>query len=228
MEEVIVRQLGNMDYKESWDLQQQLVEEVIFNKKNKVPGHKTKHYFLFCEHPHVYTLGKSGNENNLLLNAEGLQKHKASFYKINRGGDITYHGPGQVVGYPILDLDCFFTDIKKFVTYIEEAAIRTIAEYGLHGVRIEGMSGVWLKATTSRPDRKICAIGIHLSRWVTMHGFALNVNTDLSYFNHIIPCGITDKAVTSIKNEIEQDIDIQEVIDKLNKHFQELFNYKIL
>jgi len=230
MEEVIVRQLGNIDYKKSWDLQQQLVEEVISNKKKKAAGEQldTKHYFLFCEHPHVFTLGKSGDETNLLLSTQGLEQHSASFYRINRGGDITYHGPGQVVGYPILDLDCFFTDIKKFVQFIEEAAIRTIAEYGLEGTRIEGMSGVWLKATEEKPDRKICAIGIHLSRWVTMHGFALNVNTDLSYFNHIVPCGITDKAVTSIQSETGQKIDVKEVIDKLNKHFKDLFNYKII
>lgn len=231
MEKVIVRQLGSIDYKESWELQQQLVDEVIANKKKKAEDKSlvnTKHYFLFCEHPHVYTLGRSGDENNLLLNQLGLQQHKASFYKINRGGDITYHGPGQIVGYPILDLDCFFTDINKFVRLIEEAAIRTIADYGLEGTRIEGLSGVWLKASDRKPDRKICAIGIHLSRWVTMHGFALNVNTDLSYFNHIVPCGITNKAVTSIQNEIGKKIDIQEVIEKLNNHFKELFNYKII
>ncbi len=230
MEEVIVRRLGNIDYKTSWDLQQKLVDEVISNKKRKATGEETqtKHYLLYCEHPHVYTLGRSGDENNLLLNTEGLKKHSASFYKINRGGDITYHGPGQVVGYPILDLDCFFTDINKFVRLIEEAAILTIAEYGLKGVRIEGLSGVWLRATEDKPDRKICAIGIHLSRWVTMHGFALNVNTDLSYFKHIVPCGITDKTVTSVQDETGQTIELDEVIDKLNNHFKDLFNYRIV
>jgi len=230
MEEVIVRHLGTIDYKASWELQQQLVDEVISNKRKQSSGEDnlTKHYFLFCEHPHVYTLGRSGDENNLLLNTQGLERHEASFYKINRGGDITYHGPGQVVGYPILDLDRFFTDINKFVRYIEEAAIRTIAEYGLEGIRIEGLSGVWLKANGNKPDRKICAIGIHLSRWVTMHGFALNVNTDLSYFKHIVPCGITDKAVTSIENETGTPVNVVEVIEKLNRHFKELFNYRII
>lgn len=230
MEEVIVRRLGHIDYKESWDLQQRLVDEVIGNKKKKALGEQidTKHYFLFCEHPHVFTIGRSGDLSNLLLNTEELKARQAGFYKINRGGDITYHGPGQVVGYPILDLDCFFTDINKFVRLIEEAAILTVAEYGIEGTRIEGLSGVWLRASEGKPDRKICAIGIHLSRWVTMHGFALNVNTDLSYFKHIVPCGITDKAVTSIQNETGNKIDIDEVITKLNKHFKKLFNYRII
>ncbi len=230
MEEVIIQHLGKMNYLESWDLQKSLVQEVIALKKKRAEDAdlKQKHYFLFCEHPHVFTLGRSGEKENLLLDEKGLKDHDAVFHKINRGGDITYHGPGQVVGYPILDLDCFFTDIHKFVRYIEEAAIRTIAEYGVVGERIDGLSGVWVRGDENSKDRKICAIGIHLSRWVTMHGFALNANTDLSYFGHIVPCGITDKEVTSIQNETGKMVEIEGVIQKLNKHFSQLFNYKMI
>jgi len=186
-----------------------------------------KHYFLYCEHPHVYTLGRSGSMDNLLLSEEELTEKNIEFYKINRGGDITYHGPGQIVAYPILDLDCFFTDIHRFVRYIEEAVIRTLAEYDVQGERIEGLSGVWLKADDKRPDRKICAIGIHLSRWVTMHGFAFNIQTDLQYFNYIVPCGITNKAVTSLEIELEKAVDLNEVKKKLNRHFSELFGFEL-
>ena len=187
-----------------------------------------KHYFLYCEHPHVYTLGRSGSMDNLLLSEEELNEKNIEFYKINRGGDITYHGPGQIVGYPILDLDCFFTDIHRFVRYIEEAVIRTLAEYDIKGERIEGLSGVWLKATENQPDRKICAIGIHLSRWVTMHGFAFNIQTDLQYFKYIVPCGITNKTVTSLEMELGRAIDLKEVKEKLNRHFSELFDFELM
>ncbi len=228
MEKVIVKDLGIVDYKETWDLQQTLLKEVIEIKRRKEKtGEEAKHYFLLCEHSPVYTLGRSGNKENLLLNDAELKEKSIDFYKINRGGDITYHGPGQVVGYPILDLDCFFTDIHKFVRYIEEAVIRLLAEYGIEGERIEGASGVWLKAGNGKPDRKICAIGIHLSRWVTMHGFAFNANTELSYFTNIIPCGITDKGVTSLASELGREVDIQKIKEGLSRHFSVLFEYEI-
>ena len=229
MEKVNVKDLGLIPYQEAWDLQQELLKEVIgIKRERRKTGGEAKHYFLFCEHPHVYTLGRSGNKENLLLNDQELEEHNIDYYKINRGGDITYHGPGQVVGYPILDLDCFFTDIHKFVRYIEEAVIRLLADYGLNGDRIEGYSGVWFKATNGKPDRKICAVGIHLSRWVTMHGFAFNVNTDLSYFSHIVPCGITDKAVTSLSEELGgKKIDMQAIKQGLSRHFSDLFGYEV-
>ena len=173
---------------------------------------------IFCEHHHVYTLGKSGSEDNLIISPEKREKEDIEYFKINRGGDITYHGPGQITGYPILDLDEFFTDIHKYVRYIEEVIIATIKDYGLHGIRLEGYTGVWLPPNKAHDKyRKICAIGVHLSRWVTMHGFAFNVNTDLTYFNHIIPCGIVDedKTVTSLAHELGQNVDMEEVIEKV-------------
>jgi len=230
MQKVILKDLGNTSYREAWDLQQELLKEVIGIKTqnrdradNKIPP---KHYFLYCEHPHVYTLGRSGSLDNLLLSENELTEKGIEFYKINRGGDITYHGPGQIVGYPILDLDHFFTDIHRYVRYIEEAVIRTLAEYDIKGTRIEKMSGVWLKATENQPDRKICAIGIHLSRWVTMHGFAFNIQTDLQYFNHIIPCGITNKAVTSLETELGEKVPLKKVKKQLNRHFSDLFGFE--
>ena len=224
--EVIFQDLGNKDYKATWDYQEKLFKE-IFNIKSanrkentQVP---TPNYFLFVEHPHVYTLGKSGDINNLLLNKQQLQEKNASFYKINRGGDITYHGPGQVVGYPILDLDNFFTDIHKYLRFLEEVIIRTLDEYGLKAGRSKGETGVWLDIDTPFA-RKICALGVRASRWITMHGFALNVNSDLGYFDHIIPCGIRGKGVTSLHVELSKShVNEKEVKAKLLKHFRALF-----
>jgi len=224
--QVIVKDLGNKDYKETWDYQESLFEEIVAQKtNNKANGTTlpTTNYFLFVEHPHVYTLGKSGHIENLLIDEEGLKNKGASFYKINRGGDITYHGPGQIVGYPILDLENFFTDIHKYLRSLEEVIIRTLSDYGLKGERSEGETGVWLDVGTPFA-RKICAMGVRCSRWVTMHGFALNVNTDLGYFDNIIPCGIRGKAVTSLNVELAKDkVDTQEVKQRILTHFKEIF-----
>jgi lipoyl(octanoyl) transferase len=180
------------------------------------------------EHPHVYTLGKSGKPEHLLLDETGLEAHAATYYKINRGGDITYHGPGQLVGYPILDLDHFFTDIHRYLRYLEEAIILTLAEYGLPAGRIEGLTGVWLDHDTLKNPRKICALGVKSSRWVTMHGFAFNINVDLSYFGHIVPCGIDDKAVTSLHLELGRRVDVEEVKEKVKKHLAALFEMNLI
>ena len=224
--QVIVKDLGNKDYKETWDYQESLFEEIVAKKtNNKANGTNlpTTNYFLFVEHPHVYTLGKSGHIENLLIDEEGLKNKGATFYKINRGGDITYHGPGQIVGYPILDLENFFTDIHKYLRSLEEVIIRTLSDYGLKGERSEGETGVWLDVGTPFA-RKICAMGVRCSRWVTMHGFALNVNTDLGYFDNIIPCGIRGKAVTSLNVELAKDkVDLQEVKQRILTHFKEIF-----
>lgn len=224
--QVIVKDLGNKDYKETWDYQESLFEEIAAQKtNNKANGTTlpTTNYFLFVEHPHVYTLGKSGHIENLLIDEEGLKNKGATFYKINRGGDITYHGPGQIVGYPILDLENFFTDIHKYLRSLEEVIIRTLSDYGLKGERSEGETGVWLDVGTPFA-RKICAMGVRCSRWVTMHGFALNVNTDLGYFDNIIPCGIRGKAVTSLNVELAKDkVDTQEVKQRILTHFKEIF-----
>jgi len=221
-----IQDLGHKDYKEVWDYQEKIFNEII---KIKTENRKleilkpTPNYFLFVEHPHVYTLGKSGDIRNLLLNEEQLKDKKATFYKINRGGDITYHGPGQIVGYPILDLDNFFTDIHKYLRLLEETIILTLADYGLKSKRSEGETGVWLDVGTPFA-RKICAMGVRASRWVTMHGFALNVNTDLGYFDHIIPCGIRGKSVTSLNVELNTDyIDSIEVKQRILRHFRTLF-----
>ena len=224
--QVIVKDLGNKDYKETWDYQESLFEEIVAQKtNNKANGTNlpTTNYFLFVEHPHVYTLGKSGHIENLLIDEEGLKNKGATFYKINRGGDITYHGPGQIVGYPILDLENFFTDIHTYLRSLEEVIIRTLSDYGLKGERSEGETGVWLDVGTPFA-RKICAMGVRCSRWVTMHGFALNVNTDLGYFDNIIPCGIRGKAVTSLNVELAKDkVDLQEVKQRILTHFKEIF-----
>ena len=224
--QVIVKDLGNKDYKETWDYQESLFEEIVTQKtNNKANGTTlpTTNYFLFVEHPHVYTLGKSGHIENLLIDEEGLKNKGATFYKINRGGDITYHGPGQIVGYPILDLENFFTDIHKYLRSLEEVIIRTLSDYGLKGERSEGETGVWLDVGTPFA-RKICAMGVRCSRWVTMHGFALNVNTDLGYFDNIIPCGIRGKAVTSLNVELAKDkVDLEEVKQRILTHFKEIF-----
>lgn len=224
--QVIVKDLGNKDYKETWDYQESLFEEIVTQKtNNKANGTNlpTTNYFLFVEHPHVYTLGKSGHIENLLIDEEGLKNKGATFYKINRGGDITYHGPGQIVGYPILDLENFFTDIHKYLRSLEEVIIRTLSDYGLKGERSEGETGVWLDVGTPFA-RKICAMGVRCSRWVTMHGFALNVNTDLGYFDNIIPCGIRGKAVTSLNVELAKyKVDLEEVKQRILTHFKEIF-----
>lgn len=223
--------LGNIDYKKAWDYQEEtfagIVNLKIKNRKlSEEKQLKTSNYLIFCEHPHVYTIGKSGDEKNLLLNDKELKKYEASYYKINRGGDITYHGPGQIVGYPILDLDNFFTDIHKYLRYLEEAVIKTLSDYGIKGGRIDDLTGVWIDH--DKPGaRKICAIGVKTSRWVTMHGFAFNVNTDVSYFDHIVPCGIKDKAVTSMANELGEVQNIQEVETILKKHLVDLFGMKL-
>ena len=229
---VEVRHLGLIDYKEAWDYQTELfqgiVDSKIRNRKlTKEEQNVTPNYLLFCEHPHVYTLGKSGSENHLLLNEKGLEEKNAVYYKINRGGDITYHGPGQIVGYPIVDLDNFFTDIHKYLRYLEEAIIRTIAEYGIEGGRIDGLTGVWIDYIDQKNPRKICALGVKSSRWVTMHGFALNVNTNLSYFGNIVPCGIDDKAVTSMEKELGKPINLEEVQLRLIEHLIELFEMEL-
>ncbi len=222
---IIINDLGSKDYKDVWDLQTRILDDVVSLKKERRNGNTkivTPNNFLFVEHPHVYTLGKSGDMSNLLLNETQLKEKGATFYKINRGGDITYHGPGQIVGYPILDLENFFTDIHKYLRLLEESIILTIAEYGLKGERSEGETGVWLGVGTPFA-RKICAMGIRASRWVTMHGFALNVNANLGYFDNIIPCGIRGKAVTSMEVELGNKISEEEVKQKILKHFKELF-----
>ncbi len=224
--------LGTVDYKKAWDFQEKLFSEVIGVKlaNRNLPSEKqqpTDNYLIFCDHPHVYTLGKSGNETNLLLSEDGLKEHEASFYKINRGGDITYHGPGQIVGYPIFDLDNFFTDIHRYLRLLEEAVILTLMDYQLDAGRIPGLTGVWLDYQKRLNPRKICAIGVKTSRWVTMHGFAFNVNADLNYFNYIIPCGISDKAVTSLDQELGHHVNKSEVEGKLLSHFGMLFGFEL-
>ncbi|GGC78271.1 octanoyltransferase [Flavobacterium lutivivi] len=224
-----LQDLGNKDYKETWDYQEQLFKQIVDIKleKRNNSNLETPNHFLFVEHPHVYTLGKSGDISNLLLSEKQLEAKGATFYKINRGGDITYHGPGQIVGYPILDLENFFTDIHKYLRLLEEAIILTLAEYNIVGTRSEGETGVWLDVGTPFA-RKICAMGVRASRWVTMHGFALNVNADLGYFDNIIPCGIRGKAVTSLHVELGKKINEQEVKEKIIKHFQNLFEAEFL
>lgn len=227
---VFLEDLGIKDYKETWDYQELLFQQIldlkIRNRREEI-ALETPNHFVFVEHPHVYTLGKSGDIQNLLVNEDELSAKGAKFYKINRGGDITYHGPGQIVGYPILDLDNFFTDIHKYLRLLEEMVILTLAEYGLKAERSKGETGVWLDVGTPFA-RKICAMGVRASRWVTMHGFALNVNADLGYFDMMIPCGIKDKAVTSLNIELgKATVDMDEVKEKLLKHFAELFKAQI-
>lgn len=223
--------LGSMDYKQAWDYQTELfdavVQKKIQNRKADIEE-QTENHLIFCEHPHVYTLGKSGSEENLLVDEKGLEEINATYYKINRGGDITYHGPGQIVGYPILDLDNFFTDIHKYLRLLEEAVILTLQEFDIQAGRIDGLTGVWLDHIKQEDPRKICALGVKSSRWVTMHGLAFNVNTDLSYFEKIVPCGIDDKAVTSLEKELGKPQDTNDVKAKLKKHIGELFEMKFL
>lgn len=221
---------GLVDYQEAWDKQEAVFADTLAIKHdNRVneTNLATPNYLIFTEHPHVYTLGKSGHPEYLLLDEEGLKAKKANFYKINRGGDITYHGPGQIVGYPIIDLDNFFTDIHLYLRTLEEAVIRTCADYGIIAGRYDGFTGVWIDADNEKA-RKICAMGVRASRWVTMHGFAFNVNTDLSYFGHIIPCGIDDKDVTSLQRELNRKLDIEEVKSMLKMHITDLFGMQLL
>ncbi len=229
--QVEIQELGLKDYKETWDYQEILFKKIIDIKiKNRREGSKleTPNYFLLVEHPHVYTLGKSGDLQNLLISEERLKEIDATFYKINRGGDITYHGPGQIVGYPIIDLDNFFTDIHKYLRFLEEMIILTLADYGLKAERSPGETGVWFDVGTPFA-RKICAMGVRASRWVTMHGFALNVNADLGYFDHMIPCGIRGKAVTSLNVELNRkSIPFEEVNEKLLNHFSNLFEAEMI
>lgn len=229
--EVIFSDLGNVAYKQAWDLQQSLfdqIKEIKLKNRDLDPNQQqvTPNYLLFCEHHHVYTLGKSGFMENLLLNNKELNDRGIDFFHINRGGDITYHGPGQLTGYPIFDLDNFKTDIIVYLRDLEEAMIKVIAEYGLVGGRIEGLTGVWLDHQDPKKARKICALGVHTSRWVTMHGFGLNVSTDLSYFGHIVPCGIIDKSVTSIENEVGP-VKMEEVKQLCLEKINEVFGTKV-
>ena len=222
---------GLIDYKACWDFQDQLFQQTIQQKiairKGEDVSPTTPNFLIFCEHPHVYTLGKTGEQNNLLIDEETLKAKNATYYHINRGGDITYHGPGQLVGYPSLDLDNFFTDIHKYLRFLEEAIILTLADYGIKSGRVDGFTGVWIDGDNPLKARKICAIGVRTSRWVTMHGFAFNINADLSYFGHIVPCGIDDKAVTSLEQELGEKQNMQEVKNKVLKHLAELFDFQI-
>ena len=231
--QVLFKDLGLMDYKACWDYQESLFNETIAQKisnRNLETEQQiqTKDHLLFVEHPHVYTLGKSGDASHLLINDNELEEKHATYYKINRGGDITYHGPGQLVGYPILDLDHFFTDIHKYLRLLEETIILTLDEYGIKAGRSKGETGVWLDEDNIFKARKICAMGVRCSRWVTMHGWGFNVNSNLEYFKNIIPCGIQDKAVTSLNKELGQDVNMSEIKEKLKKHFSNLFDCKIV
>ena len=233
METVLFKDLGLVDYKQAWDYQESLLGEIVAAKMearnhSEIRVANGTHHLLFCEHPHVYTLGKSGKEDHLLLDEQQLGENQAVFYRINRGGDITYHGPGQIVGYPILDLDCFFNDIHRYLRYLEEAVIRTLSDYGIVASRIEKLTGVWIDAEDPAKARKICAFGVRCSRWVTMHGFAFNVNVDLDYFKHIIPCGIPDKAVTSLSRELGRPLDMVEVKEKLKAHLSDVFGFRLV
>ena len=231
MNTVHIKDLGTISYQEAWDLQEALMKEGLdvkskrFSKDfNPDDDKQIAHHLLFCQHPHVYTLGKSGFMENLLVNNTQLQELGATFFKTNRGGDITYHGPGQMVVYPVLDLEQFFTDLGRYMRSLEEAVIQTIAEFGITGGRLEGATGVWLDAADSGKARKICAMGVKCSRWLTIHGIALNVNTDLSYFGHIVPCGISDKGVTSMQQELGQAVDEEAVKKVFREKFANVFN----
>jgi lipoyl(octanoyl) transferase len=232
MRPVRFEDLGTRSFPETWTYQEALFDAIVqakFQQRHLEPAQQTAttDHLLFVEHPHVYTLGKSGKSQHLLISDEQLAQLGASYFPINRGGDITYHGPGQLVGYPILNLDHFFTDIHKYLRYLEEVIILTLNHYGLHGERSAGETGVWLDTNTPRA-RKICAMGVRASRWVTMHGFALNANPDLSYFNHIVPCGIADKQVTSLQAELGQPVDMHELKQHVKRHFEEVFEVQLI
>lgn len=231
--DVFFHDLGLIDYEIAHNLQLELFNHTIQTKLNNRSSNTssvTSNHLVFCEHPHVYTLGRSGKNENLLIDSDALKAKGATFFPIGRGGDITYHGPGQLVGYPIIDLENFFTDIHLYLRYLEEAVIRTLADFGISAGRIDGLTGVWIDFDKENPEgntwnpRKICAFGVKASRWVTMHGFALNVNTDLSYFDYIVPCGIKDKAVTSIQQEVGREVAMQEVKATMKKHLAAIFN----
>ncbi len=238
-QEVLFKDLGTLKYKEAWDYQETLLQENVSVKtrlreledsgqpETLSENIRTRHHLLFVEHPPVFTLGKSGDMNNVLMSEEHLSRLGIDFFKINRGGDITFHGPGQLVGYPILDLEKFYTDIGKYLRNIEEVIIQTLAGYGLKAERSPGETGVWLDPDIKGKERKICAIGVRTSRWVTMHGFALNVNTRLDYFNMIIPCGIQGKQVTSLQKELGREADMQEVKEKIKRNFEKVFGVDI-
>jgi lipoyl(octanoyl) transferase len=235
MQKIFFQDLGQVAYDTAWDYQESLMQANLRIKSARynspdtsLPLEETQHHLLFCEHTHVYTLGKSGHMENLLVNDARLKELNVSFFKTNRGGDITYHGPGQVVGYPILDLEHFVTDLGKYMRNLEEVIIRMLARYGITAGRLPGATGVWLDADIKSKARKICAMGVRCSRWVTMHGFALNVNTDLRYFDHIVPCGITDKTVTSMQRELGERIDEQEVKDILWHEFGVVFEAEVV
>jgi lipoyl(octanoyl) transferase len=223
--------LGKVDYKECWDFQERIFKSIIdnkiFNRNHSEKAIETKNYLIFCEHPHVYTLGKSGSETNLLISEEQRTHEEIQYYKINRGGDITYHGPGQIVAYPLLDLDQFFTDIHKYLRFLEEAVILTLKDYGINGSRVDGLTGVWIDGENPLKARKICAFGVKSSRWVTMHGLAFNVNVDLNYFENIVPCGIEDKSVTSLHIELGRAVNINETKEILLSKLELLFEMSI-
>lgn len=222
--------LGRIDYKTAWEFQEKLFQEGVQQKIAVRNGESTdlpKNHLIFCEHPHVFTLGKSGDRQHLLIDQTELDEKEAQFYQINRGGDITYHGPGQLVVYPIFDLEQFFTDIHKYMRFLEEAVIRSLANFGIQGDRFAGMTGVWLEPTTPKA-RKICAMGVKSSRWMTMHGIGFNICTDLSFFNHIVPCGIQDKAVTSVEKELNRFVSIDEITPILLKELTELFGFEVI
>jgi lipoyl(octanoyl) transferase len=243
---VLFRDLGNMEYQHAWDLQEQLLKEnvavktAIRNRQtamaaavgdetvdNEYVTPETNHYLLFVEHPPVYTLGKSGDMGNVLISEEERASKGISFYNTNRGGDITFHGKDQLVGYPILDLDKFYTDLGRYLRSLEEVIILTMADYGLKGERSPGETGVWLDASIPGKERKICAMGIRCSRWITMHGFAFNINTDLTYFDYIIPCGIQNKQVTSLEKELGHSLDMNEVKERVKRNFEKVFNVEL-
>lgn len=236
MQQVIFEDWGKIEYGTAWDQQEAILKENLavkaqwFGKSEEEKDRSidTSHHFILCEHPHVYTLGKSGMMENLLLNDTRLKELDVTFYKTNRGGDITYHGPQQIVGYPILDLEKIYTDLGKYMRGLEEVIIRTIAHWGLVGDRLPGSTGVWLDADVKGKERKICAMGVRCSRWVTMHGFALNVNTDLKYFDYIVPCGITDKGVTSMQKELGEAIDMNLAKAEIKKHFEDVFEAELV
>ncbi|HEY6062804.1 MAG TPA: lipoyl(octanoyl) transferase LipB [Chitinophagaceae bacterium] len=244
-EKIIFKDLGLLDYQTAWDYQEKLLQENV-RRKSEVRSRKseagvpesdfglqtsdlsTQHYLLFTEHPPVYTLGKSGKKENILLDDDGLKEKDIQFFHTNRGGDITFHGPGQIVGYPILDLEKFYTDIGRYLRNLEEVIILTMDEYGIRGERSPGETGVWIEPGVPGRERKICAIGVRCSRWITMHGFAFNVNTDLGYFNHIIPCGIMNKQVTSLEKELGYKLGMQEAKEKVKRNFEKIFEAETL
>lgn len=229
MQHLFFKDLGNMDYQTAWDLQEKLLQENLQKKASPEQlAEQTQHHLLFVEHPPVYTLGKSGKMEHVLIDEAARMEKGIEFFRINRGGDITFHGPGQLVGYPILDLEKIYTDIGRYLRSLEEVIILTLQDFGLKGERSPGETGVWLDAHKPGFERKICAMGVRCSRWVTMHGFALNVNTNLDYFSHIVPCGITQKSVTSLQHELGQSVDFQSVKDRALYHFEAVFGLSTL